>query len=225
MLVFCVPIFIIAILCGLLGFPKAIMWLALNVWSPFMLTIVGGRTELVNKEKLDKNKTYIYVANHASHFDIPAMFSAMRIPLFFIAKKELKKVPLFGYVCTLLGIIWLDRSNKMKAMESMRQAGVHIKKGKNVVTFPEGTRSKSGALGMFRKGTFSLALMGEIDVVPVAIIGTRPLNPPGKFKFTGSRVKVVIGDVIPHSDFQDRSPEEFADYAKEQVEKLTLENS
>ncbi|MFT5306563.1 MAG: 1-acyl-sn-glycerol-3-phosphate acyltransferase [Chitinophagales bacterium] len=224
MFIWSLPIFIISLLFGLVGFKKGMMFIALNVWSPVMLFIVGGRLKIVGKENIDLEHPNIYVANHNSHFDIPILFYGIRIPLFFIAKKELKKIPIFGIVNTLVGTIWLDRSNKSDAMKSIHEAGNSIKNGKNVITFPEGTRSKDGSMAIFRKGTFVLAQQSNIDIIPIGIIGARPLNPPGKFKFTGSKVTLVIGKKIKCSDYTDKTAVEFANHAQAAVVDLIKQN-
>ncbi len=198
-------------------------WYAMYIWSPFLLTVVGGSAEVVGKEKLDKNDPAIYVANHSSHFDIPVLFNKMGFFLHFIAKIELKKVPLFGWGCSMVDIIWIDRKNKMKAQQSMKEAGEHIKRGLNVISFPEGTRSKDGEIGMFRRGSFALAQQAEVDVVPLYIKGTRPLNPPGSMSFRPSKVTIVVGDRLSIEDYKDHSPEDFANEVQAIVKKMEVE--
>jgi 1-acyl-sn-glycerol-3-phosphate acyltransferase len=210
---------VVALILGLFS-RKAMKWYAMYIWSKFHLLIVGASVNVIGKEKLDRDNPAIYVANHSSHFDIPVLFNNIGFFLHFIAKIELKKIPLFGWGCTMVDIIWIDRKNKMKAQQSMMEAGEHIKKGLNVISFPEGTRSKTGEIGMFRKGSFLLAQQAGIDVVPLYLKGTRPLNPPGSFSFRPSKVTVMVGDRLNIADYADRRPEDFANEVQAIVKKM-----
>lgn len=198
-------------------------WYAMYIWSKFHLLVLGGSVKVIGKEKLDKNKPAIYVANHSSHFDIPVLFNNIGFFLHFIAKIELKKIPLFGWGCSMVDIIWIDRKNKVKAQQSMKAAGEHIKKGLNVISFPEGTRSKTGEIGMFRKGSFLLAQQADIDIVPLYLKGTRPLNPPGSMSFRPSKVTIVVGDRLPIENYKNHKPEEFANEVQTIVKKMEAE--
>lgn len=215
---------LIALLIGLFS-KKAMKWYAMYIWSKFLLLVVGAKVSVIGKKKLDEKRPAIYVANHSSHFDIPVLFNSIGFFLHFIAKIELKKIPLFGWGCSMADIIWIDRKNKTKAQQSMQEAGLHIKKGLNVISFPEGTRSKTGEIGMFRRGSFLLAQQAEIDVVPIYLKGTRPLNPPGTISFSPSKVTVVIGDRLPIDQYKDFTPEEFANEVQAIVKQMEAENA
>ena len=97
------------------------------------------------------------------------MYMSLDRPIFFIAKKEIKQIPFLGWYMSIAGMIFLDRSNHENAMRSMRNAGNEIKKGKNIISFPEGTRSKTNQIGQFKRGSFIIAKEGKIPIVPVAI--------------------------------------------------------
>jgi len=211
---------ILALIPALIGFPKASYWVGRKIWGPLLLLMVGGKVIVKGKENLDTSTTYIYAANHMSNFDIPILFAITSVSLHFIAKKELKKIPLFGWCITAMGMIFVDRKNRMKAVESMKAAGELIKSGKNVIAFPEGKRSRSGNIEMFRKGSFVIAKGSQIDVIPIAIKGSEVLHKPGGFKFRPGKVYINIGEPIKANLFMDKKPEEFADYTKKVVEKL-----
>jgi len=211
---------VLALPLALIGLPKASYWLGRNFWGPFLVFMAGGKVTVSGRENVNKEKPYIYSANHMSNFDIPILFAITPVNLHFIAKKELKKVPFFGWCIAAMGMIFIDRKNKKKAIESMKNAGKLIKNGKNVITFPEGKRSRSGNIEMFRKGTFVIANEANIDVIPVAIKGSNILHKPGGFQFRPGKVHVKFGEPIKASSFKDKSPEEFANYTKQAVEKL-----
>lgn len=219
-----VPVITIALIVGLFS-KKAMKWYARRIWSPLLLGIVGAKVEVIGKEKLQPEIPAIYVANHSSHFDIPVLFAHMGFFLHFIAKIELKKIPLFGWGCSMVDIIWIDRKNKTKAQQSLQEAGEHIKKGLNVISFPEGTRSKTGEIGLFRKGSFVLAQEVGIDIIPLYLKGTGPLNPPGSISFSASNVKIVVGDRIPIKDHMNQDPIDFANEVQEIIKKMEAENN
>jgi 1-acyl-sn-glycerol-3-phosphate acyltransferase len=148
---------------------------------------------VLGTENLSKTESYVFVCNHLSYLDIPALFRAIPHNLHFVAKKEIKWVPFIGWYMYATGMIFVDRSNRNKAIASLDRAGKLIKKGRDVLMFPEGTRSKSGEIGEFKKGPFMLATKADIAIVPVAISGTEKVLPAGKFTISPSRVSVLIG--------------------------------
>ena len=210
----------LALIPALLGFPKASYWIGRKIWGPSLLLMVGGKVEVKGKVNLDASRTFIYTANHMSNFDIPILFSITSVSLHFIAKKELKKIPLFGWCIAAMGMIFVDRKNRKKAIESMKVAGELIKSGKNVIAFPEGKRSRSGKIEMFRKGTFVIASNSQIDIIPIAIKGSEILHEPGGLKFRPGKVYINIGEPIKAELFVNKKPEEFANYTQSVVEKL-----
>ena len=151
---------ILAILSLLIS-KKLSFWVAKNIWSRSLCAFVFSKVSLFNKQRLQsiKNESVMYCANHQSMYDIPALFIALDKPIHFIAKKELKKIPFIGWYVTAAGMIFIDRTNREKAMQSMKKAGTLIKNGRNVITFPEGTRSSDGKLNLFKRGSLS----GEIE--------------------------------------------------------------
>ena len=211
---------ILALIPALFGFPKASYWVGRKIWGPILLLLVGGKLIVKGKENIDPSKTYIYTSNHMSNFDIPILFAITSVSLHFIAKKELKKIPLFGWCIAAMGMIFVDRKNRIKALESMKVAGQLIKSGKNVIAFPEGKRSRSRKIERFRKGTFVIAHSAQVDIIPIAIKGSEVLHKPGGLKFRPGKVYINIGKPIKTSSFADKKAEEFANYTKEIVEKL-----
>lgn len=204
----------------LMGGSRLAMWAAGEVWSFGLLWLCGVKVDVRNRHLSHEHAPCIYVANHSSHFDIPALFFLSRVPLYFVAKKELKKIPLFGTVLTLIGMILIDRSNRADAMRSMRAAGMKIRSGKHVVTFPEGTRSSTGEVGIFKRGSFIMALAGDVPVVPVAITGSRDVLKKGSYTIKPGRITVTYGEPLYPSNFESSDPDSFANEARRQVIEL-----
>ncbi|MEQ8471001.1 MAG: lysophospholipid acyltransferase family protein [Marinoscillum sp.] len=171
--------------------------MARSMWAPGILWICGIRMRVTGGQQLSKQDSYVFVANHQSYLDIPVLFRAITVNLYFVAKKELKKIPFLGWYMMATGMIFIDRTNRAKSVESLKRAAKLIAKGKSVIMFPEGTRSKDGFLADFKKGPFMLASQAGVDVVPVGIS-----EPNGSFrvnKFRKTIIEVSIGDAIPQS--------------------------
>ena len=145
------------------------------------------------------------------------MFIASPTFLYFIAKNELKKMPFIGWAIWASGMVFIDRSDRNKAMRSMREAGEKAKhQKKNIVSFPEGTRS-DGEMTQFKRGTFIIASQTNLDIIPTAIAGTNRIWPGNMWPIRPGIIKVKFGEPISPADHTDKTPEEFADYVQKIV--------
>ncbi|MFN0030516.1 MAG: lysophospholipid acyltransferase family protein [Flavobacteriales bacterium] len=196
----------------------------LYLWSPLVCALCGVRVTLHGSHHINTSLSRIYVANHASHFDIVALARVMPVGLFFIAKKELARVPFMGQYMRLIGHIFIDRKNKDKSMESMMQAAEKIKRGRNVISFPEGTRSKTDEVQIFKRGSFIIAKQGNVDIVPIGISGSRSVLPSGRFGIRPGTITVRVGEAISAEQFAQLNVEQLAELAREKVEVLIKEN-
>ncbi len=187
-----------------------------------LLWLAGAKYEVRGIENLPKSQA-VYISNHQSHFDIPAIMASIPTPFYFVAKKELKHIPIFGWGMWSIGMIFVDRSNREKARASMKKAGKEARKGKAILSFPEGTRSKNGQLQAFKKGAFFLAKAGELCVIPISVSGTNKVLPPGG-KLKGGDVIVEIGTPISAETVMSEQPQDLARLSKEIIEKMTVKN-
>jgi 1-acyl-sn-glycerol-3-phosphate acyltransferase len=169
-------------------------------WSLNLMFVTGVKLTVEGAENIDKNKNYVFVANHQGYFDIPVLYAGLGSMLSFIAKKELFRIPFFGWGMKAIGCINIDRSNPRKARKSITR-GVSVLKKNNIslVLFPEGTRSASGKVGEFKRASFTLALESGVPVVPVAICGTREVQRKESYRISPAAVRLVIGAPLnPH---------------------------
>jgi len=142
--------------------------------------------------------------NHESALDIPIMLAGLPINQRFMAKKELYKIPLFGWALALGGHISIDRKNPKKAIESINEHSKRLIKNKlNIIVSPEGTRSPDGRMGLFKKGGFKLAEKYDLQLIPVTILGSRYYVPKKKLAVTPGKVGLVIDLPVKVSDFSD----------------------
>lgn len=193
------------------------------LFCPPVLAIARVKLKVSGLEHIDKRRPCIFVSNHVSHLDVVAIARAIPIGLFYLAKKELKRVPVLGQYMQVIGHIFIDRKNRDKAMISMRKAASIIAAGKNVITFPEGTRSKDGKLGIFKRGTFIIAKEGDIDIMPIAVINAQNILPRGSFVIHPGTIEVRVGRRIQAAEFKHLNAEQTADFVRERIAQLISE--
>ena len=139
-----------------------------RVW----LDACGARVKVEGLENLKKDESYVFISNHRSYLDTAALFISLGKRMGLVAKKELLKIPIFGYGLSFVNIIAIDRTNPEKARESMSKAREVMNRGYSFGVFAEGTRALPGELLPFKKGAFHLALQTGAPIVPVAIKNT-----------------------------------------------------
>ena len=167
-----------------------------RAWSGWVTSFAGVKIVVENRANLVPDQPYVFMANHASSLDIWAVFVAIPRRIRLIAKKQLARIPLFGWVMWAGRFIFIDRQNGVAARRSIDEAGQRIHDGESVLLFPEGTRTRDGALGPFKKGGFHLAVKSGVPIVPVALRGTRTLMPRGSLLLRSGTVTVIIGEPI-----------------------------
>jgi 1-acyl-sn-glycerol-3-phosphate acyltransferase len=177
--------------------PSGDAYLALaRLWGRSLFRAWGATLRVEGREKVDFHQPQVYMSNHQSHTDILALYATIPTPVRFLAKKELKYIPIFGWGMAVANYVFIDRSRRARAFRSIDLAAARIAKGHAVVVFPEGTRSEDGTLGSFKKGGFVLALKSGVPVVPVGIVGTYGVLPKHSWWIHASEVTVRFGDPI-----------------------------
>jgi len=163
----------------------------------------------------------IFMSNHESQMDPPVLVAALPLPAVYIAKQELKYVPFIGLAAWVAGVIFIDRRNRERSIRSIHDAAMQIRGGKNVVIFPEGTRSRTGQMLPFKKGGFALAQDAGVPIVPMATVGGFQVLPPGTLKFRRGRYIVLMGEPVFPSDHADRDA--LMQAVRERIEALVAE--
>jgi 1-acyl-sn-glycerol-3-phosphate acyltransferase len=178
--------------------PSGDAYLALaRLWGRSLFRAWGATLRVEGAEQVDFNQPQIYMCNHQSHTDILALYATIPTPVRFLAKKELKYIPIFGWGMAVANYVFIDRTKRDQAFRSIDLAAARIAQGHSVVVFPEGTRSDDGTLLSFKKGGFVLAMKSGVPVVPVGIIGTFGVLPKQSWLIQASEVTVRFGDPIP----------------------------
>ncbi len=161
-------------------------------WGLSILRIAGVKLEIIGMENVNPDENYVFVSNHSSLFDIPVLQYALPCNFRIVYKRELEKIPFFGYVLIKSPYIGIVREDSKDAMKGMKQAIEDFQKGASVLLFPEGTRSKDGNLQDFKRGAFMLASKSQKPIVPVTIVGSNKILPKGHYSFEEGLVKVII---------------------------------
>ncbi len=180
-----------ALVCTLLDASGRSYAFHARLWARVALAMAGVGVTVRGTEHLPLGPV-IFMSNHQSNFDILALLAAMPRRIYWIAKKELFDIPVFGPSMRRGGYIPLDRSDGRKALKNMDNAAGIIREGKSVVMFPEGTRSRDLNLLPFKRGGFLLALKAGVPVVPVTINGSGRINPAGRIRLYRGDITITL---------------------------------
>jgi 1-acyl-sn-glycerol-3-phosphate acyltransferase len=183
------------VLCLLVPGGAALMPLA-RAWSWLVLKSARVRYRATYDDALRPERPAVYVANHQSQFDIPALVLAMPADFRIVAKRALMFVPIFGWVLWLAGFIFIDRGHRERAIQSLDRAAKRLRRGTSVVIFAEGTRSPDGTLLPFKRGGFVLAIQAGVPVVPVTVQGGREVLPKGSLRIRPGTIDLHFGAPI-----------------------------
>jgi 1-acyl-sn-glycerol-3-phosphate acyltransferase len=189
------------IAAGLLGRTGNLAFSLTKLWAYTMLAVSFVRTEIKNKEKIIKGQSYIIISNHQSQYDILALVTRLGIQFRWFIKKEILKVPIFGYGLYAARNIYLDRTDTAKAIESIDKGMDRLPKGASVMVFAEGTRSDDGRIHEFKKGGFMAAIIRQLPILPVTVNGSRRVLPKGELVVKPGKIQVVVGNPIETSDY------------------------
>ncbi len=166
-------------------------------WSAVLLRAAGVTVTSAGLGRVDPRRSQIVVSNHQSWFDVLALFATFPTTLRFVAKEELRSVPVFGKAFLRCGHLSIDRRKRHRAVESLQRAARRLREHTlHVVMFAEGTRSPTGELQPFKKGAFVLALETRTPVLPVAVVGSRAVMRKHSYAIRPGSIEVRIGEPI-----------------------------
>jgi len=188
---------VVACLVGLLERSgESVMWVG-RQWLRGCVWACGIRIDVEGGEHIDPDQPYVLMSNHQSAFDIAAIAVSLPVSWRFVAKRELTRIPLFGWSLALGGHVLIDRQNREAAVASLRRAAERVRAGTTVIVFPEGTRSVSGALGEFKSGGFHLALDARVPILPATVSGSARITPRRSLRIESGRILIRYGKPVP----------------------------
>ena len=203
-----IPLSIIALLSTPLDRTgRTFHWTA-RVWSRFILWLFTIRVVTKGAEVIDRAHHYVYISNHASAFDIPAVVVGIPDDIRFVLKKELTRIPIWGWALKYGHYISIDRTKARDAMKSLDEAARRMRDGASVILFAEGTRTRDGKLQPFKRGAFSLAVKAGNPIIPVTINHTFGILPRGSLRVHPADIELVFEKPIPVEAVLDREGEQ-----------------
>jgi 1-acyl-sn-glycerol-3-phosphate acyltransferase len=167
-----------------------------RAWSWLILKTTGVKVAVEGLERLTPGTTYIFVANHQSHYDTPVIFSSLPYQLRIIAKASLARFPVLGWHLKRGGHLFVDRRNPDQSGILSRWREL-VSQGLSLIIYAEGTRSRDGRVARFKAGSFLLAIQAGLPVVPLAVVGTRRVMPKGRLQTEPADVRLIVHDPIP----------------------------
>lgn len=186
----------------------------------FMLRIIGIKVSVTGVENINPDKTYLFMANHISIFDIPVLSGYVPQPVRGIEADRQFKWPLYGFAIRRLGNIPINRKNVHSAIKSIGKAIQRLKEKRSIIVLPEGHRTLDGNLKPFKKLPFHLAKRSESAIIPMGLSGLFSLKRKGSWIIKPGPVRINFGKPIPVEMIRSKSVEELRDYTKKAISSL-----
>jgi 1-acyl-sn-glycerol-3-phosphate acyltransferase len=211
---------IVSIPVSLLGEKGRILHGFARFWSQLIMKIICSPTRVTGLDKIDTSKPLVYAVNHASALDIPVLYVYLPFQFRIAFKKELLAYPIVGWHLRRSGQICVDQQNPAGSIGSIRSALKSLQGGMPLVIFPEGGRTPDGKVKPFLPGAFFLAIKAQVDIVPVALVGTYELLPMDTYHIKCRPLEMRVGRPISTSGYTLRNMEELSDRVYDAVVNL-----
>lgn len=190
---------IISIPVSLFGDRERILHNFARVWSWMIMKTILSPVKVTGLDKIDTTRTHVYAVNHASALDIPVLYVYLPFQFRIAFKKELLAYPIVGWHLKRSGQICVDQQNPAGSIGSIRSALKSLKAGTPLVIYPEGGRTPDGQIKPFLPGAFFLAIKAQVDIVPVALVGTFELLPMNTYHIKCQPLEMRVGAPISTS--------------------------
>ena len=171
----------------------------IKCWSRIYSILSFIPYEIRHRDRIKNGASYIFVSNHTSYMDIPALVVTIKGQFRALAKKELLKLPVFGWIAQIMCVV-VDRSSNESRRKSMENLKRILGMGISVLIFPEGTQNRTNEiLQPFYDGAFRIAVETQQPIIPLVVLGAGKIMPPGKVYIQSGKIVVVVGEEIPTS--------------------------
>jgi 1-acyl-sn-glycerol-3-phosphate acyltransferase len=165
-------------------------------WARTVLAVAGVRVRVLHPERLDRDRSFVIVANHESFCDILVLLANLPMQVRFLAKRSVFRVPVLGWSIAAAGFVPVDREDRSRGTETVDAALRRLSGGRSVVVFPEETRTRNGELLPFKRGAAHLALRSGLPILPVGLAGTFRVLKRGSLLITPGTVAMSVGEPI-----------------------------
>jgi 1-acyl-sn-glycerol-3-phosphate acyltransferase len=208
---------IISIPVSLFGNKGRILHDFARFWSRLIMVTIASPTKVTGMDAIDTSKPYVYAVNHASALDIPVLYVYLPFEFRIAFKKELLAYPIVGWHLKRSGQICVDQQNPARSISSIRAALKSLKSGMPLVIFPEGGRTPDGGIKPFLPGALFLAIKAQVDIVPVALVGTFELLPMNTYHIKCRPLEMRVGQPISTSGYTVRNMDALSDRVHQAV--------
>ncbi len=193
-------------------------------WAKAECRITRSRVTVLDRNRYDSDKCYLFVVNHQSPLDIPTIYSAMKIPVGFVANSDFKKIPVFNFWMSEVGSVFVRQGSTVLDIKALKKMILSLKKGHNLIIFPEGGMSTYRDVQPFSRAGVAAAVIAGANIVPVSISGTPDIFPPGEFYVKpGGPIVVNFGEPIPTETMNRKGRSEIAETVRSRVIELKTE--
>jgi 1-acyl-sn-glycerol-3-phosphate acyltransferase len=220
-------IWLYTLVMGLLAIPgglfdrsgRRLHWFS-YAWSWLIMKTIASPVKVTGLDKIDTSKPHVYAVNHASALDIPVLYKYLPFQFRIAFKKELLSYPVVGWQLKRSGQVCIDQQNPSHSISSIRAALKGLKAGLPLVIYPEGGRTPDGEIKPFLAGAFFLAIKAQVDIVPIALVGTYELLPMNTYHIKCRPLEMRVGQPIPTTGLTMRDLEGLSARVQKAVEEL-----
>lgn len=189
-------------------------------WSKLIMKTIFSPVKVTGLEKIDPAKTHVYAVNHASALDIPFLYAFLPFQFRIVHKKELLSYPIVGWHLKRSGQVCVDQQNPSRSIGQIKSALRTLKSGMPLVIFPEGGRTSDGHIQPFLPGAFFLAIKAQVEVVPVALVGTYDLLPMNTYHIKPRPLEMRVGNPIATAGLTLREMEHLSANVQRELEEM-----
>lgn len=220
-------IWLYTVAMGLLALPgglfdrdgRRLHWFS-RTWSWLIMKTIFSPVIVTGLDKIDTSKPHVYAVNHASAMDIPVLYVYLPFQFRIVFKKELLSYPMVGWQLKRSGQVCIDQQKPTNSIAAIRSAVKSLKAGMPLVIFPEGGRTSDGEIKPFLPGAFFLALKAQVDIVPVALVGTYELLPMDTYHIKCRPLEMRVGEPISTAGLTMKDLERLSAKVQKAVEEL-----
>ena len=192
-------------------------------WARSLVKLTGTKVEISGLENIPE-RNVLFVSNHQGNFDIPLLIGYIDKPKGFIAKMELKKLPIVNRWMEKIHCVFIDRNDIRQSVKAIKAGTELLKSGKNMVLFPEGTRSRTANLGEFKPGGMKLALKSGVPIVPVTINGSYKILEQNGYIIKPAKVKIIVSHPIYVNQLSKDEQANLAELVKAKIAQQLVSN-
>ena len=211
---------LVAIPVSLFGDKERILHDFARAWSWLIMKTITSPVEVTGLENIDTSRPHVYAVNHASALDIPVLYVNLPFQFRIVFKSELLSYPIIGWHLKRSGQVCINQQEPARSVGQIRSALKSLKSGMPLVIFPEGGRTPDGEIKPFMPGAFFLAIKAQVDIVPIALIGTYDLLPMNTYHIKCRRLEMRVGQPIPTAGLKGHDMEVLSARVKAAMEEL-----